>query len=147
MARNTLPALSSDRPFIAPRMSLGMKLAIGFLSVLGVVIVAGVGLTLTEIMQRLDGPAQAQVAGTVEEQAPAISEVATSTLRAYPVLDDADGSAALALPRGGVVQQLMPYQGNVYLLVDVPKRGQRILILDANSGKIKQDIRLQNSEN
>lgn len=127
-------------------MSLGMKVAIGFLALTGIMIAAGMMMTLSEIMQRLEPRDQAQVASTqnIQQSEEAISEVANSSLHAYPV-PDARAEAALALPAGGVVQQLMPYQGNVYLLVNVPKQGQRILILDAKSGQVRQDIRLQNA--
>ncbi|HRJ12644.1 MAG TPA: hypothetical protein PKW15_05310, partial [Alphaproteobacteria bacterium] len=143
---NNLPVVSSSRPFIAPRMSLGMKVAIGFLALTGVMIAAGMMMTLSEIMARLEPKDQAQVAAApdLHETEEAISEVANSSLHAYPV-PDARSEAALALPSGAVVQQLMPYQGSVYLLVNVPKKGQRILILDAKSGNVKQDIRLQNA--
>lgn len=130
-------------------MSLGMKVAIGFLALTGVMIAAGMMMTLSEIMQRLEPRDQAQVASAepeVTQSEESISQVANSSLHAYPV-PDARGEAALALPAGGIVQQLMPYQGNLYLLVNVPKKGQRILILDAKSGVVRQDIRLQNAAN
>ncbi len=129
-------------------MSVGMKVAIGFLALIGIMVSVGVMMTLSEIMHRLDGKDQAQVAAapvTIQQSAPSIAEVSDASAHAYPV-PDARAEAALALPPGGVVQQLMPYQGNVYLLVNVPKKGQRILILDARSGQVRQDIRLQNGD-
>lgn len=128
-------------------MSVGMKVAIAFVALMGVMILAGVALTLSEIMHRLDRADQAQIATVappvMQETEQAITAVANTTPHAYPV--PGKNESALALPVGAVVQQIMPYQDGVYLLVSVPRQGQRILILDARSGAVRQDIRLQNS--
>lgn len=125
-------------------MSVGMKVAIGFLALTGVLIVSGLAMTLSEIMHRLDSADQVQTAAVppeLRESQQAIRAVANTTPHAYPVQGK---NGSLALPAGSVVQQIMPYQDGVYLLVSVPKSGQRILILDSESGTIRQDIRLQN---
>lgn len=123
-------------------MSVGMKVAIGFLALTGVLIVSGMAMTLSDIMQRLDRADQAQVSSAqLHESQQAVRAVANTAPHAYPVQGRV---GALSLPAGAVVQQIVPYQDGVYLLVSVPKSGQRILILDANADTIRQDIRLQN---
>jgi len=144
-APSNLPALATSRPFIAPRMSVGMKVAIAFLALTGILIVAGVMMTLSEIMHRLDHADQVQTApapGIQQATQQAISAVANTAPHAYPV-PEKNLQAVLDLPAGAVVQQLVPYQEGVYLLVNVPREGQRILILDARNGTVRQDIRVQ----
>lgn len=124
-----------------------MKVAVGFLALLGVLAVTGIMLSLSEIMHRLDRTDQAAEERAAPQQLreteQAVTAIANTAPHAYPV-QERQAEAALALPPGAVVQQLMPYQDGVYLLVSVPREGQRILILDARSGTIRQDIRLEN---
>ena len=115
----------------------------------GVLIVSGMMIALSEIMQRLDHADQAQTAAMppaqLHETERAITAVANTTPHAYPVTEK-NPTAELTLPAGAVVQQIMPYEDGVYMLVSVPHEGQRILILDARAGTLRQDIRLQNGK-
>ena len=121
-----------------------MKAAIAFLALTGILLVTGMAMTLSEIMHRLDHADQVQTMPAQQESEQAITAVANTSPHAFPVMGGAS-VAALKLPTGAVVQQIMPYQEGVYLLVNVPREGQRILMLDAHSGAVRQDIRLQNN--
>ena len=107
-------------------------------------------MTLAQIMQRLNGADQDNVAqGSIlsEPAEPTTTTLASSEQsisKSYPVIGRMDAEK-LVLPQGAVVQQLVPNGGGVYLLVEVPHEGQRIVILDARTGSIRRDIRLENS--
>lgn len=140
-----LPALSTSRPFIAPRMSLGMKVAVGFLALTGVLILSGMVMTLSQIMQRLNTSNQENLiaAAPVEPATTTLASAAHTDASSYPVIGRTNDDRMI-LPRGAVVQQMVSSAGGVYLLMDVPRDGQRLVVLDAKTGNVRRDIRLQN---
>ncbi len=120
-------------------------MAIGFLALTGIVILAGMVITLSQIMQRLNSADQDNVvmAAPAEPTTTTLASAGQSSSKSYPVIGRAEPDRLL-LPQGAVVQQLVPNGGGVYLLVNVPNEGQRIVILDARTGNIRRDIHVEN---
>ncbi len=104
-------------------------------------------MTLSQIMQRLNSADQDNVVASAPAQPAAPTAAAPETTpqaAPAPVIGQTNADR-LILPKDATVQQIVPHGTSIYMLLDVPHEGQRIVILDTRTGTIRRDIRLDNS--